>query len=118
MVKEAVFDATIRMKKTPGGEPAHRVSQVYHYFINDVHKPDLIVDISDVYERKTKALLAYKSQFDPKEGEVETPLNSPTYLAMIRGRDQLWGHQIGAFYGEALASQSPIKQTLLIPTTK
>lgn len=118
MVKEAVFDAAIRMKQTPGGESAHRVDQVFYYFINNVHKADLIVDVTDVYERKQQALLAYKSQFDPNEGEVKTPLNSPTYLAMIRGRDQLWGHQIGALYGEALVSAGPLKQTLLIPQEK
>jgi N-acetylglucosamine malate deacetylase 1 len=114
MVKEAVFDAGIRKKKTPGDEEAHRVNRLYYYFINDVHPADVIVDISDVYEQKMESILAYQSQFNPKEGEVGTPLNSPTYLAMVRGRDQLWGHQIGSLYGEALKSPTPLKTTSLI----
>lgn len=113
LVKEAVFDAAIRKKQTPGNEPAHRVTHLYYYFINDIYEADVIVDISDVYETKIKAILAYASQFDPQEGEVETPLNSPTYLSMIRGRDQLWGHQVGTTYGEALISPRPIKQSYL-----
>jgi hypothetical protein len=61
-----------------------------------------------------EAILAYESQFIRKAGEVETPLNSPTYLAMIRGRDQLWGHQAGFLYGEALVSPRPISQSFLL----
>ncbi|TCS93366.1 bacillithiol biosynthesis deacetylase BshB1 [Hazenella coriacea] len=114
LVKEAVFDAAIRKKETPGHEPVHRVSQMFHYFINDIHVPDVIVDISDVYETKVNALLAFESQFKREVGEVDTPLNSPTFLSMIRGRDQLWGHQIGVSYGEALASPRPLKQSFLI----
>ncbi len=114
LVKEAVFDAGIRMKKTPGNEAPHRIKHLFHYFINDTGQADIIVDISDVYETKIKAVLAYESQFVRQEGEVDTPLNSPTYLSMIRGRDQLWGHQIGALYGEALASPRPIKQSYLL----
>ncbi|MFC4548321.1 bacillithiol biosynthesis deacetylase BshB1 [Paenactinomyces guangxiensis] len=115
LVKEAVFDAGIRRKKVPGGEPPHRVTQLYHYFINDIYQADLIVDISDVYETKMEGVLAYKSQFLREEGEVDTPLNSPSYLSMIRGRDQLWGHQIGVLYGEALVSPRPMKQSYLLP---
>jgi bacillithiol biosynthesis deacetylase BshB1 len=114
LVTEAVFDAAIRNKKTPGNEPPHRISHLYHYFINDIDQADLIVDVSRHYEQKIEAILAYSSQFVRKDKEVETPLNSPTYLAMIRGRDQLWGHQISCTYGEALVSPRPIKQTNLL----
>jgi bacillithiol biosynthesis deacetylase BshB1 len=115
MVKEAVFDAAVRKIRTPGDEAPHRVPQVYHYFINDIHPADVIVDISDFYEIKINAILAYRSQFDPQAGEVSTPLNNPAYLAMIRGRDQLWGQQVGSMYGEALVSPRPIRQSLLLP---
>jgi hypothetical protein len=33
---------------------------------------------------------------------------------MIRGRDQLWGHQIGALYAEGLASPRPISLKWLV----
>jgi LmbE family N-acetylglucosaminyl deacetylase len=79
-----------------------------------VGQADVIVDVTDVYETKIKAILAYRSQFVREAGEVETPLNHPTYLAMIRGRDQLWGHQIGALYAEGLASPRPISLKWLV----
>lgn len=107
MVKEAVFDAGIRNRKVDD-LPAHRVEQLFHYFINDIGPADIIVDITDVYERKWEAILAYASQFDRSRGEVDTPLNHPSYLAMIRGRDQLWGHHIRTMYGEGLAKTRPL----------
>ncbi|MGA8943868.1 MAG: bacillithiol biosynthesis deacetylase BshB1 [Thermoactinomyces sp.] len=113
MVKEAVFDAAIQKIETPGGEQAYRVPHLYYYFINNIDKADVIVDVSDVYEKKSKALLAYNSQFSSGEGQVRTPLNQQ-YLTMIRGRDQLWGHQIGTLYGEGLASAGPIKKDFLV----
>jgi bacillithiol biosynthesis deacetylase BshB1 len=115
MAKEAVFDAAIRKKQTPGNEPAHRVPYFYYYFINNIAKADIIVDVSDVYHRKQAALAAYASQFSRSEGEVETPLNQPAYQAMIEGRDSIWGYQIGTRYGEGLVSPHPVKKNLLIP---
>lgn len=108
MVKEAVFDAGIRKLDVGGDLPAHRVERLYYYFINDIDKAHLVVDISEVYEQKEAAILAYRSQFLRKEGAVDTPLNQPQYLAMIRGRAQLWGQQIGADYGEGLVSEGPL----------
>lgn len=107
MVKEAVFDAGIRKLDVGEDLPAHRVERIYYYFINDIDRPQLIIDISEVYEQKEAAILAYRSQFLRKEGEVDTPLNRPHYLAMVRGRAQLWGQQIGADYAEGLASDRP-----------
>ncbi|GGE11596.1 bacillithiol biosynthesis deacetylase BshB1 [Marinithermofilum abyssi] len=106
LVKEAVFDAAIR-KKVPEVAP-HRVQRLYYYFINNIGKADVIVDISTVYDKKRAAILAFESQFVPGPGRVATPLNQPSYLAMIEGRDQVWGHQIGAAYGEGLVSGQPL----------
>lgn len=108
MVKEAVFDAGIRRLDLGEDLPVHKVERLYFYFINNMDRPQLIVDISEVYPLKEEAILAYRSQFLKKEGDVETPLNRPHYLAMIRGRAQLWGQQIGVDYAEGLASERPL----------
>lgn len=108
MVKEAVFDAGIRRLDLGEDLPVHKVERLYYYFINNMDRPQLIVDISEVYPLKEEAILAYRSQFLKKEGDVETPLNRPHYLAMIRGRAQLWGQQIGVDYAEGLASERPL----------
>jgi N-acetylglucosamine malate deacetylase 1 len=108
MVKEAVFDAAIRKRDVGGDLPAHRVERLFYYFINDIDRAHLIVDISGVYEQKEAAIREYRSQFLREAGEVDTPLNQPHYLAMIRGRDQLWGQQIGTDYAEGLAAERPL----------
>lgn len=118
VVKEAVFNAGLKNYHTSGNESYHRVEQFYYYFINDIVKADLIIDISDIYETKIEALLAYSSQFSRTEDKVATPINSPTFLSMIRGRDQMWGQMVGIQYGEGLVSPRPIKQQLLVTKRK
>lgn len=115
LVKEAIFDAAIRKRDQASGQKPHRVERLFHYFINDTGTADVIIDISEVYEQKKAAILAFESQFVPGPDRVETPLNRPTYLPMIQGRDQLWGHEIGALYGEGLASPRPIALRSLLP---
>ncbi|SFS94902.1 bacillithiol biosynthesis deacetylase BshB1 [Marininema halotolerans] len=114
MVKEAVFDAAIRKKAAEVGMEPHRVTQVYYYFINDISQADLIVDISEVYAKKREAILAFESQFIPGPDRADTPLNQPTYIAMVEGRDQLWGHQIGTSHGEGLVSATPLRMDQLV----
>ncbi|WP_246064816.1 bacillithiol biosynthesis deacetylase BshB1 [Melghirimyces algeriensis] len=114
MVREAVFDAAIRKKATQNGEAPHRVQHLYFYFINHTGKADMIVDVSSVYSRKKDAILAFESQFVPGDGRVNTPLNNPTYLSMVDGRDRNWGYQIGVTHGEGLVSIQPISMKSLI----
>lgn len=113
LVEEAVFNAALRNWKTAGEEEPHRIEALYYYFINDVASADVIVDISDVYQQKVDALQAYESQFFRHNGEVNTPINQ-NYLEVIKGRDQMWGHQIGTNFGEALVSSRPIRKQHLI----
>lgn len=114
LVREAVFDAAIKKIITPGEEKAHRVTKVFHYFINDLAEADVIIDIGSVYQQKIKAFEAYQSQFFPQNQFSQTPLNKPNFFGMIEGRDRLWGQQIGVTYGEGLVSPRPIKLSLLI----
>ncbi|SDY98213.1 bacillithiol biosynthesis deacetylase BshB1 [Thermoactinomyces sp. DSM 45892] len=114
LVNEAIFNAGLKNYQTPDHEPHHRIKQLYYYFLNDIAKADMIVDISNVYEKKMDSILAYRSQFRREEGQVDTPINGPTFLSMIQGRDQMWGQMIGAQYGEGLVSPRPIKQSLLV----
>jgi bacillithiol biosynthesis deacetylase BshB1 len=114
LVKEAIFDAGIKKIVTSGNEETHRVTKVYHYFINDLAEADVIVDIGSVYQQKIAAFKAYQSQFGQQENNAKTPLNSPNFFGMIEGRDRLWGQQIGVNYGEALVSARAISLSYLL----
>ncbi len=78
-----------------------RPSAVYHYIQSQLIEPDFIVDVSESWETKMKAISAFASQFfDPKSTEPETYISKPGFLKMVEARGIEFGHAIGATYGE------------------
>lgn len=78
-----------------------RPAAVYHYIQSVFIKPDFIVDVSQSWETKMKAIKAFRSQFyDPGSAEPETYISRPGFLRMIESRGVEFGHAIGAEYGE------------------
>lgn len=111
LINEAVFNAGIRQYQKDLG-PAHKTSKVYYYFINHHVPADIVIDVSDVYEQKKAALLAYRSQFLADSGAVETPLNRG-FLDAIIARDRLYGQQSGVFFGEGFVCKQPLLSSFL-----
>ena len=82
-------------------QQAWRPSAVYHYIQSLYIEPDFIVDVSDQWETKMKAIRAFRSQFyDPQSNEAETYISSPHFIRMLEARAIDLGHAIGARYGE------------------
>lgn len=80
---------------------AWRPKIIYHYIQNNYIKPDLVVDITDVWDEKLQAIKAFKSQFyDPKNPEENTFISTPEFLHFIEARSREMGHAIGKKYGE------------------
>jgi bacillithiol biosynthesis deacetylase BshB1 len=108
LVQEAAFNAKLR--KYQPSVPAYTVPHLYFYFINDVHEADMIVDVSDLYERKREGLRAYRTQFEPANTGndiVRTPLNEG-YLERVEARDYLLGQKGGFPYAEGFVSKMPL----------
>ena len=71
--------------------------------------PSFIVDVSDFYEVKTKALSAFKSQFfNPHSKERETLLSSKLFIESIKARDMHHGSLINTAFGEPFYSIEPL----------
>ncbi|MBP1155294.1 MULTISPECIES: bacillithiol biosynthesis deacetylase BshB1 [unclassified Paenibacillus] len=107
LVQEALFNAKLR-KYVPHA-PAHHVQESYFYFINDVIHPDVMVDVTAVYDKKLSSLRAYRSQFEAAGSGneyVRTPLNQG-YLERVEARDQLLGQQRSVPYAEGFISKLP-----------
>jgi bacillithiol biosynthesis deacetylase BshB1 len=106
LVEEAVFNAKLR--RFMPEKPAVQVEQMYFYFINDIGRTDLIVDITEHYEAKEQALLSYASQFQAAPGKdtVSTPLNQG-YVERVKARDSLLGQRKLVSYAEGFASKIP-----------
>jgi bacillithiol biosynthesis deacetylase BshB1 len=109
LVEEAVFNAKLR-RYMPELEPV-QVEQIFFYYINDVAEVDLVVNVSDWYEAKRRALSAYRSQFEPGPDTVATPLNQ-RYVENVEARDRLLGGQRGWSHAEGFAAKRPVEVRL------
>lgn len=106
LVEEAVFNAKLR--KYMPDKPAMPAPQLFFYFINDLGRTDLVVDVTAHYSVKEQALSCYRSQFEKKPGEdvVSTPLNEG-YIERVRSRDMLLGQRRLIPYAEGFATKVP-----------
>jgi bacillithiol biosynthesis deacetylase BshB1 len=106
LVEEAVFNAKLR--KYMPDKPAIPEPQLYFYFINDLGRTDLIVDVTAEYPLKEQALSCYRSQFGklPGEDAVTTPLTEG-YIDRVRSRDMLLGQRRLIPYAEGFAGKVP-----------
>ncbi len=106
LVEEAVFNAKLR--KFMPDKPAVPAPQLYFYFINDLGRSDLVVDVTDQYALKEQSLACYRSQFEKVPGEdyVITPLTEG-YIERVRSRDMLLGQRRLIPYAEGFATKIP-----------
>tara|TARA_R110002050_G_scaffold204327_1_gene339552 strand:- start:40108 stop:40824 length:717 start_codon:yes stop_codon:yes gene_type:complete len=89
-------------------QKAHRPKVVYHYIQDYYEKPDLVVDVSQVWEQKLTSILAFSSQFyNPKSNEPETPISSKAFMDFIEGRGTQFGRLINTKYGEGFTMVRP-----------
>ncbi len=111
LVEEAVFNAKLR-NYLPD-IPSVGVEGLIYYYINDMEHPSAVVDITSHYDKKTKSLEAYASQFNLKatDNSVETPLTNG-YLKRVEARDYLLGQSKGWTYAEGFAIKSPLSVSL------
>lgn len=83
-----------------------RPDAVYHYVQSQFIVPHFVVDISDYWDTKMKAIKAFSSQFyDPSSTEPETYISKPGFLRMLEARAVEYGHAIGVTYGEGFTSR-------------
>lgn len=79
-----------------------RPSHILHYMQDRPFEPDLVFDITDTFETKKQAILAFETQFnveDPGE-EPETYISGTDFFKGIEARARHYGHLIGVTYGE------------------
>lgn len=82
-------------------QTAWRPRAVYHYIQSQHIIPDVVVDVSEYWDQKMKAVLAFKTQFyDPQSNEPETFISSPAFLKLLEARAIEYGQPIGVRYGE------------------
>lgn len=113
LVTEASFYAGL--VKLDTGQKAHRPQVVIYFLQNYVPHPSFVVDVTETFERKMRAIGSYKSQFhNPKSNEPATFIARKSFLAMIEGRARHFGAMIGVDFGEAFVTKQPPRVDELI----
>jgi N-acetylglucosamine malate deacetylase 1 len=80
-----------------------------HYIQDRFYEPQIIIDISDVWEQRMDAIRAYRTQFhDPNRKEPQSYLSSPEFMEALSARSRLLGKRIGVKYGEGFLSKKNI----------
>lgn len=80
-----------------------------HYLQDRFYEPDVIVDITEVWEQRLESIKAFKTQFhNPEIAEEETYISSPAFLESIIARARLLGKRIGVQFAEGFVSKKNI----------
>ena len=88
-----------------------RPSYVLHFIQDWYHEPDLLIDISDVFEQRMKAIEAYSTQFHTSTGDNDGPqtyISTPDFLESVIARARMFGKRIGVKHAEGFISEKKI----------
>jgi bacillithiol biosynthesis deacetylase BshB1 len=110
VLTEVIFNSGLR--RYDPDTSAWRPQRVCFYFINDMVNPSFVIDVSEHYAIKRRALACHRTQFAPAAGDaVSTRLVGTRFQQLIESRDA----QFGAVAGVAFAEGLVVKDPLLIP---
>jgi bacillithiol biosynthesis deacetylase BshB1 len=112
LCKEAWFYSgltKISTKLNGKKQAPHRPENWYEFMQWHQFQPSFIVDISETFETKMKAIRSHASQFhNPTSREPETVLSTPEFLEQIEADSRHFGIRIGVKYGEPFYSYAPV----------
>ncbi|MER3498414.1 MAG: bacillithiol biosynthesis deacetylase BshB1 [Chitinophagaceae bacterium] len=81
-----------------------------HYLQDWYHEPDIIFDITDVFEQRMQAIKAYTTQFNAADNAAgpQTYISTPDFLESVIARARVLGKKIGVKFGEGFISEKKI----------
>lgn len=108
LIREACFLAGLARIDT--GQERFMAANVLYYFEHVFESaPDVVIDVTDSFDEKMKAVRAYKSQFyQPGQRGPETYLSRKEYLEEVEARARFFGSLIEVKYGEAFSGRKPV----------
>ncbi|MFZ5948420.1 MAG: bacillithiol biosynthesis deacetylase BshB1 [Stygiobacter sp.] len=116
LVKEAMFFSglpKIETKENGKLQSAFRPNKIFYYMQTYEFEPTFIIDITETFDTKMKALYAYDTQFhNPESKEPETFISNPRFINFIKARASYYGFKIGKDYGEAFYCEEKIELSI------
>lgn len=99
LITEGAFYAGLPKIKTD--LPKHRPHRVVYYMTTYEFEPTFVVDITEQFETKLKALQSYRSQFyNPNWPGEKTFVSSKWFMDAVEFRARHYGWKAGVKYGE------------------
>ena len=110
LVEEAAFLSGLRKIETYDNsetQEAWRPNLVLHFIQDNYIKPDILVDVTNYWDKKVESIYAFGSQFfNPEwENEPQTYISSPEFIAVVEARAREFGKSIGVKYAEGFTSR-------------
>ncbi|MGE3511829.1 MAG: bacillithiol biosynthesis deacetylase BshB1 [Vicinamibacterales bacterium] len=113
VLTEAAFNAGLR--RYPAEGEAWKADWLCYYFINDSTSPSFVVDVSEHYETKRRALDCHVSQFRPPDvTTAATRLNTPLFRQLIESRDAQFGALTGCRWAEGFVVRELLVRASLL----
>ena len=105
LVEESAFlSGLIKIETEDNGkqQEAWRPKLTMHFIQDNFIRPDIVIDITDYWDKKMESIKAYGTQFHNPDAdeENETYISSPEFYHIIEGRAREFGKSIGARYAE------------------
>ncbi|RYZ53655.1 MAG: bacillithiol biosynthesis deacetylase BshB1 [Chitinophagaceae bacterium] len=113
LIYDACFLSGLRQIKTldENGQEQEkwRPKMLLQYIQDRFFEPDIILDVTDVWEQRTEAIKAYGTQFLPDaSSDPQTYISSPDFMEALTARARLLGKRIGVKYAEGFLSKKSI----------
>lgn len=77
------------------------------HFIQDTYiKPDILVDVTEFWDKKMESIQAYKTQFysPDYDEENQTYISNPDFVRSVEARSREYGKSIGVTFAEGFTS--------------
>lgn len=115
LITDSCFLAGLAKIETTDGDgnpqARWRPSYVLQYMQDWYHEPDFLVDISEVFAQRMKAIEAYTTQFHTGSSSMEGPqtyISKPGFLEAVVARARMFGKRIGVDYAEGFLSEKKL----------
>jgi len=110
LVTTSVFLSGLRKIETMDGDvlqDAWRPNLLLNFIQDEYIKPDVLVDVTEHWDKKLESIYAYGSQFHNPEwrNEPQTYISSPEFIQVIDARAREFGKVINVKYAEGFTSR-------------
>ncbi|MDI6704226.1 MAG: bacillithiol biosynthesis deacetylase BshB1 [bacterium] len=96
-----------RLKNLKSDYSPHAPKLFLFYPLQSCIKPTLVVDITEVFEKKLDVIKVYRSQFERSNQDI-SPIGIRDYLFHIESRNRFYGSLINVKYGEAFIVETSL----------